>query len=675
MTLPQPVWSECGLTFLDENANLGVKNFGLRLTVDGVPVDIHYRPMADGEKGAEAEAGVLALRSTAESVEGCAAIVLRHRFTNPLPRPIRIAGVETGVFASTASVPHGRGHALGWDLRCAHTDHVRTDRNPHCQMEYPYFRMLPARRVRLGQGEDQPFPGLYIRDEKGRRGLVFAAASQNVNFLAFELEKRGIADGRGAFEHFALLHDPGQSAGFTVPALGDLALDGVFIQLVGDVRVEDAYAGYLAWLSGRVDFRAPRSPLLREAMHCTWNYGVSRDQNPKSLLPTARFIAASLPGIKWFLMDAGYLDGDNGECFLHRFYPDPEQFVNRAVWPGGIRGFSDEIRAMGLRPGIWWAPVVRVASRLFDDHPDWFLRNADGSLCLIDTSRGLGCLDYSHPEALAFLDRTLSVILGKWGMDACKMDFWSQHFESRRARFANPDLTSPQVRARFLETVRRHLPPDGVFMTCIAAGMGDPFVGQWADCYRNTIDIGLGRWSEQRNNCAWSLPTFGFGGRGVFLLNNDSVGIMPGHPDNENRFRFTWSFMHGGMTETGGRIETWFSPWVEALRKLTDRCDRGYQARCPDDDAFTGVPLPKVLYIDYPPESPTARSGVRQSLAFFNWTDEDAVISVRRAGLGHDGPVEAEDFWTGAAEVFDQDFIVKSLAPRSALLYDLSDWP
>jgi hypothetical protein len=31
------------------------------------------------------------------------------------------------------------------------------------------------------------------------------------------------------------------------------------------------------------------------------------------------------------------------------------------------------------------------------------------------------------------------------------------------------------------------------------------------------------------------------------------------------------------------------------MRKLTDRCDRGYRVHCPDDRAFAGVPLPEVL--------------------------------------------------------------------------------
>lgn len=107
------------------------------------------------------------------------------------------------------------------------------------------------------------------------------------------------------------------------------------------------------------------------------------------------------------------------------------------------------------------------------------------------------------------------------------------------------------------------------------------------------------------------------------------------------------------------------------MRKLTDRCDRGYKVRCPDDRAFTGVPLPEVLDVDYPADSPTAQAGIRQSLALFNWTDEPRIISVPRARLGHTGPVAAENCWTGERERWKDEFISRRLEARSALLDDI----
>ena len=112
--------------------------------------------------------------------------------------------------------------------------------------------------------------------------------------------------------------------------------------------------------------------------------------------------------------------------------------------------------------------------------------------------------------------------------------------------------------------------------------------------------------------------------------------------------------------------------WIAAMRKLTDRCDRGYRVHCPDDRAFTGIPLPEVLYVDFPKDSPTTKKhGVKQSLALFNWTDEPKIISVARSRLGHTKPVRAEDFWTGKKETFKDEFIQKCLPPRTAILWDI----
>ncbi len=673
MTTPSKTFalSETGITFFNPESNMGVRDLNLRLTVEGKNFDVAYASIVeeDGQFVGEGSAGPdIQVKTTLERVAGLDAVIIRHTVRNSAKRPVFVNQAATGQFAETAAVLHGKGNWLGLDLRYAHTDNVRTERYPHCQMEYPYVRMLPPEPLRLGLGEDQAFPGLFIKDLRSRSGIVFAAASQETNYTTFLIQKRALVKD-GMFDQFVIQHDPGQNSGFVVPAGGEIVLDGVYLQTTGDLAAEDAYVDYINYLSSRFAFCGPKTPILSEAFHCTWNYGVFADQTETSLLPTAKFISENLPNIKWFLMDAGYLDGDIATTFLDRFYPDPNQHVGSEKWPRGIRGYTDELRELGLRPGLWWSPTVRVPSRLHDDHPDWFLRNADGSLYLIGGENAY--LDFSHPEALAYLDKTLAVILGEWGMDACKMDFWSQNFEDRHARLHDPSVTAVQARNRFFKTVRKHLPEDGVFMTCVAVGLGNPFIGQYADTYRNTIDIGVGHWREQLDNCIWALPTLGIEGRKTFLLNNDSVGIMAEYPDNENEFRLTWSFMNMGLMETGGRMETWPEKWVKAMRKLTDRCDRGYRVHCPDDRAFTGVPLPEVLFVDYPEGSPTAGEGIRQSLALFNWTDEPRIISVRRALLGHTGSVRAANFWTGAMETFDADFISKQLEPRSALLFDL----
>ena len=95
------------------------------------------------------------------------------------------------------------------------------------------------------------------------------------------------------------------------------------------------------------------------------------------------------------------------------------------------------------------------------------------------------------------------------------------------------------------------------------------------------------------------------------------------------------------------------------------------KAELPVSWGFSTVPLPEVLYVEYPDDSPTAKAGVRQSFALFNWTDEPRIVSVLRSRLGHDGPVAVENAWTGERETLDGEFFGRRLDGRSAELYDV----
>ncbi len=660
-----------GMCLAGTDGSFSLCNLRLRLRTSRGTAVVAYERSETQDTLSRGEATVLnRLRVCTEvkPVAGGKAISLFHTLENIGESPLWIHDAATGQFGEDAAVLAGNTNGLGWDLRFAHTDNLRTERYPHCQMEYPFLRMLPVVPTVLGAGEDQPFPALYLCDERSRKGLVIAAASQELNYLVFAMQKGAFVQ-KGLFDSFEIRHDFAQSGGLQIEAGARVTLDGLYLQLTDGVDLNDLYVDYFAFLAEQHTFRGPRTPLLTEAMHCTWNYGVFADQRQEPLLKTARFIADNVPGIKWFLMDAGYLTGKSAGTFLHCFYPDPNQHVREENFPNGIAGYAAEVRRLGLRPGIWWSPTVHVDSDLYRDHPDWFMRSTDGSIYLIGEKHAY--LDYSHPAALDFLDRTLAVILGEWGMDACKMDFWSQNFEDRDIRLHDPTQSVIQVRTRFFETIRKHLPEDGIFMTCVAVGMGNPFIGQHADTYRNTIDIGVGVWKEQIYNCAWALPTLTLEGRKTFLLNNDSVGANLEAPENENLFRFTWSFMHQGMIETGGRMEEWPEIYVEAMRRCTSHIDRGHPVRCIDPRAFTGKPFPQVLMIDYPADSSTRRRGVRKHIALFNWDDSSQVVGAANDQLGLERETQARDFWTDEVRRFGADGICELLPPRSARLYEI----
>ena len=661
-----------GFTLLNAAQNLGVADVGFQAVVDGKPLFPSYE-RAEGRDGQIEAAGPLgtskvACRTRLTQITGTPVVLVQHTLTNTSDSLVFLQSARSGLLHESSRAVLGQGAAM--HLRFCHTDNVRTERFPYCQEEYPYVRPLPTQALRLGRGEDQPFPAIYFMQPDYSAGLVIAAAAQANTFQDWEFCKSAVPD--SVFDTLTIHHEFPQTALFALAPQASLELDGTYYELCAATHPQDAFVSYVDYLMTRFTFRGPATALRENAFYCSWNYGVFADQYSDKLLQTARFIQESLPGIRYFLVDAGYFSDKanvSGDVFLDHCYPEPNAAVDSAKFPDGVRRFSDTVRGMGLRPGIWWSPMARLKSALFTDHPDWFLRAQDGGLLRIGPE--LGYLDFTNPEATAFVDRVLGILLKEWGMDALKMDFWSHNFEMRTGQVQGLSRTALDGQQTLFALIRKHLPPDGIFMTCVATGMGNPFVGVAADTYRNTIDIGLGVWQEQLSNCSWALPTLGLEGRKTFLLNGDSVGINLDCPENENYFRLTWGFITMGMQEIGGRLELLPPHYVAALRKYTNRCDRGYRCLCPDEDAWTGKPYPRVLYVDYPPDSPTRTSETNQSVALFNWTDQPQVVSIRRCLLGHVGPVQAVNFWTEETETFADEFLVKRLEPRSALLYDV----
>jgi len=663
-----------GISLYEASGKFGFEHFGLCLELDGNTHIVEQfqtpNPAEPWNLTASPVPGVT-VHLVLSSLERPNQFVLKTSLTNERNVPVHLQSAAFGQFGQSACFHPGPGIILGWALRYAHTGNLRTERYPFCTADYPYSRQLPPETRILGDTEDEPFPAMFIYHDLSKWGLVLGMASQKSAAPVFVIRRRPLLT-PDAFETFELRWDFPQSAGPLIQSGSTLELETIYLQLTEGLLSDYAFEDFLDYLSAENTFLGANTPVTDLSVHCTWNYGILDDQREATLWNTACFIAKELPKIGYFLIDDGYLKhhpGQKSRVFLNRFYPDPEVEIDLQSWPDGMRGFTDKLRDMGLRPGLWWTPTVRLPCKLHDDHPDWFLREKDGSLHLIGKSDAF--LDYSNPEDLAFLDRTLAVILGKWGIDACKIDFWSQNFESRRGLLQAPHSTSIETRRKFFETVRRHLPKDGVIVSCIAMGMGNPFLGEFIDTYRCSMDITDGLWEEQINNCLWTLPLLGFGGRRSTLLNSDSVGINTKLPDNENFFRLTWIYITMGIIETGGRLEELSPLFLRAMKKIVDRADRGYPCRCPEPDTYTGVPLPGALFVTFPSDSPTARSGIRQSVAFFNWSDQPKAISVERNRLGQPQRAQAEDFWSGSQEEWDRPFITVELPPHSARLFDV----
>ena len=97
---------------------------------------------------------------------------------------------------------------------------------------------------------------------------------------------------------------------------------------------------------------------------------------------------------------------------------------------GGIRKICAVIKKAGFEPAIWVAPfIAEEGSKLFGEHPDWFVTDGEGKPLASDrvSFGGWRCgpwymLDGTHPGARAYLTHVFRVMKEEWGIHYFKLD-------------------------------------------------------------------------------------------------------------------------------------------------------------------------------------------------------------------------------------------------------------
>ena len=168
---------------------------------------------------------------------------------------------------------------------------------------------------------------------------------------------------------------------------------------------------------------------------------------------------------------------------------DPVKF------PNGLKPLADEIHERGFKAGLWLAPfVANRRSRLFNEHPGWFLICDNLPwYCGINWG-GFYALDFDKAEVRDYLRETFRRVFDDWGFDLVKLDFLYG-----AAPFGNARETrgGRMIRAmRFL----RELCGDKLILGCGVPVM--PAFGL-VDYCRVSCDVGLdwdGSWLMQQTH-------------------------------------------------------------------------------------------------------------------------------------------------------------------------------
>nr|WP_239455265.1 alpha-galactosidase [Bifidobacterium pullorum] len=137
------------------------------------------------------------------------------------------------------------------------------------------------------------------------------------------------------------------------------------------------------------------------------------DQDPDVVLDLVG--RAARLGVERFVLDDGW---------FHARRTDTaglgDWWVDRSVWPDGLKPLADAIHDHGMEFGLWFEPeMVNPDSDLYREHPDWVLQST-GRLPL--PHRNQQVLDLTNPDAFAHVLEQISTVLGECAVDYVKWD-------------------------------------------------------------------------------------------------------------------------------------------------------------------------------------------------------------------------------------------------------------
>jgi alpha-galactosidase len=367
---------------------------------------------------------------------------------------------------------------------------------------------------------------------------------------------------------------------------------------------------------------------------CSW-YCFGPRVTAQQVLDNLDFIAKHTPGLRYVQIDDGYQPAMG------------DWLETGAAFGGNVQSVLKEIRARGFEPAIWVAPfVAEERSHVFQQHPNWFVKDADGAPLRSDRVTFGGwrrgpwyVLDGTHPEVQRHLQTVFQTMRREWGCTYFKLDanFWGA---IQGGRFHDQ-------RATRVEAYRAG-------MKAIVNAAGDSFIlgcnhPIWPSLglihgSRSSNDIKR-TWERIETTARQNLSRNWQNGR-LWWNDSDAIVLTGDLPDNEFQFHATAIYASGGMLLSGDDLTKISAAKLTMLRKLQP--PTGTAARFEDDSFRVGrVQLAK-----------------REVVAVLNWDDgaRDVSIQLKRR-------CRITDFWSDAGlGVHSETFQIKDMPARSGRL-------
>lgn len=390
---------------------------------------------------------------------------------------------------------------------------------------------------------------------------------------------------------------------------------------------------------------------------CSWPY-YYRKITEADILRNASFMKDKLsPAYRYVLIDSGWftLRGD---------WQANEKF------PEGMKATADKIHALGLEPGLWFAPfLVDKGSVLLQEHSDWFVRNEDESLYRYKQDPSAPdryVLDGSHPEVQTWLEQLFRTVVNDWGYKYLKLDFL--HAGAVEGKRYNPAMTSLEALREGLRAIRRGAGDRAYIQQAIGPWLAPVGILNESrmsmdtefrlSAGRTTSDISWFNWQYAvwyiRNNIA------GYFARGNLFHMLPGEGIRFGPWSFQEAKTLMAAYALNGALWLAGDLTTLSPELVDLLnnRAILDLITSGQAARPVDlfdkPDYFAGIgvmsvfgdgqrltyrALPNIWYIP---------GKDRQWVGLFNWRNHSSTITlpVTKLGLDLDRSYSLFDAWT-----------------------------
>jgi alpha-galactosidase len=364
---------------------------------------------------------------------------------------------------------------------------------------------------------------------------------------------------------------------------------------------------------------------------CSW-YCFGPRVTSQQVLDNLDYIAKNTPGLKYIQIDDGYQPAMG------------DWLETGAAFGGNVQGVLKQIRERGFEPAIWVAPfVAEEKSHIFPQHPDWFVKDADGKPLRSDLVTFGGwrrgpwyVLDGTHPEVQTHFENLFRTMRREWGCTYFKLDanFWGAihggHFHDQRATR--------------IEAYRRG-------MQAILRGAGDSFV---LGCNHPIWpSLGLVHGSRSSNDIKRSWDRFKTTAQqnlsrnwqnGRLWWNDPDVVVLTGElMEDEFRFHATAIFATGGMLLSGDDLTKINAEKLVMLRKLQP--PTGVSARFEDDTQRVGI----------------INQANQRIVCLLNREDAPQTISIRLPRA-----CRITDFWTGETlGRHEGEFTLKEMPPHS----------